>query len=115
MTTGTRPRLRFAPSPTGALHIGNANPRAYTGEIGPGRPIQHLDAATQKAILAAADTGAVERLISTSDTLGFPLTPIGEVTDQEGRFTLRATGLEQELPVYSSDEITRVLGGRAPA
>lgn len=65
------------------------------------------------SLLAAADAGAVERLISTSDTLGFPLTPIGEVTDQEGRFTLRATGLEEELPVYSSDEITRVLGGRA--
>ena len=29
-------------------------------EIGPGRPIQHLDAATQKAILAAADTDFVE-------------------------------------------------------
>ena len=43
-----------------ATIIGNANPRAYTGEIGPGRPIQHLDAATQKAILAAADTDFVE-------------------------------------------------------
>ena len=66
------------------------------------------------SLLAAADAGAVERLISTSETLGFRLTPIGEVTDQEGRFTLRANGLEQELPVYNSDEITRVLGGRAP-
>ena len=43
-----------------ATIIGNANPRAYAGEIGPGRPIQHLDAATQKAILAAADTDFVE-------------------------------------------------------
>ena len=40
--------------------IGNANPRAYSAEIGPGRPIQHLDAATQKAILAAADNDFVE-------------------------------------------------------
>src|SRR5882724_2452560 len=43
-----------------ATIIGNANPRACSGEIGPGRPIQHLDAATQKAILAAADTDFVE-------------------------------------------------------
>ena len=34
------------------------------------------------------------------------------MTDQVGRFILRADGLEQELPVYGSDEITRVLGGR---
>jgi hypothetical protein len=40
--------------------IGNANPRAYSGEIGPGRPIRHLDAATEKAILAAADSDFVE-------------------------------------------------------
>ena len=43
-----------------ATIIGNANPRAYSAEIGPGRPIQHIDAATQKAILAAADSDFVE-------------------------------------------------------
>jgi EmrB/QacA subfamily drug resistance transporter len=43
-----------------ATIIGNANPRAYAAEIGPGRPIQHLDAATQTAILAAADSDFVE-------------------------------------------------------
>jgi EmrB/QacA subfamily drug resistance transporter len=43
-----------------ATIIGNANPRAYSAEIGPGRPIQHLDAATQKAILAAADSDFIE-------------------------------------------------------
>ena len=43
-----------------ATIIGNANPRAYSAEIGPGRPIQHLDAATQQAILAAADSDFVE-------------------------------------------------------
>jgi MFS family permease len=43
-----------------ATIIGNANPRAYSAEIGPGRPIQHLDAATQKAILDAADADFVE-------------------------------------------------------
>ena len=43
-----------------ATIIGNANPRAYTAEVGPGRPIQHIDPATQKAILAAADADFVE-------------------------------------------------------
>jgi MFS family permease len=42
-----------------ATIIGNANPRAYSAEIGPARPIQHLDGATQKAILAAADSDFV--------------------------------------------------------
>src|SRR5262249_12422694 len=40
--------------------IGNANPRAYAAEIGPGRPIRHMDPATEKAILAAADLDFVE-------------------------------------------------------
>src|SRR5262245_18635771 len=40
--------------------IKNANPRAYLAEIGPGRPIQHLDPATQKAILLAADRDFIE-------------------------------------------------------
>jgi EmrB/QacA subfamily drug resistance transporter len=43
-----------------ATIIGNANPRAYSAEIGPGLPIKHLDPATQKAILAAADSDFVE-------------------------------------------------------
>jgi len=40
--------------------IGNANPRAYAAEIGPGRPIRHADPATERAILAAADGDFVE-------------------------------------------------------
>ena len=40
--------------------IGNANPRAYSAEIGPGRPIKHLNADTQKAILAVADSDFIE-------------------------------------------------------
>jgi len=43
-----------------ATIIGDANPRAYTAEVGPGRPIRHLDPATEKAILAAADADFVE-------------------------------------------------------
>src|SRR6185369_1042744 len=40
--------------------IGNANPRAYSAEIGPGRPIKHLNPATQKAILVVADSDFIE-------------------------------------------------------
>jgi EmrB/QacA subfamily drug resistance transporter len=40
--------------------IGDANPRAYSAEIGPGRPIKHLNPATQKAILAVADSDFIE-------------------------------------------------------
>jgi EmrB/QacA subfamily drug resistance transporter len=45
-----------------ATIIRNANPRAYAAEIGPGRPIQHLDATTQKAILAAADSDFIDSI-----------------------------------------------------
>jgi hydrogenase expression/formation protein HypE len=61
------------------------------------------------SLLAAADPDAVDRLLSISGTLGIRLTPIGEVT-AGSRFVLRANGVEQELPVYESDETTRVLG-----
>ena len=43
-----------------ATIIQNANPRAYAVVIGPGRPIQHLDAATQEAILVAAEGDFIE-------------------------------------------------------
>jgi hydrogenase expression/formation protein HypE len=66
------------------------------------------------SLLAAADAEAVDRLISTSSTLGFQLTAIGELTDDEGRFALRENGVERELPVYDSDEIARVLGDPLP-
>ena len=43
-----------------AAIIRNANPRAYAVVIGPGRPIQHLDAPTQEAILVAAESDFIE-------------------------------------------------------
>ena len=43
-----------------ATIIQNANPRAYAVVIGPGRPIQHSDAATQQAILVAAESDFIE-------------------------------------------------------
>jgi hydrogenase expression/formation protein HypE len=67
------------------------------------------------SLLVAADPGAVEQLISVGTTLDFGLTRIGEVTDPAGRFTLREDGVERELPLYESDEVTRVLGGTASA
>ncbi len=65
------------------------------------------------SLLLAAGAEAAERLISTGDGIGVRLTRIGEVTDRPGRFTLRVAGVEQELPVYESDEVTRALSGRA--
>jgi hypothetical protein len=55
-----------------ATIIQNANPRAYAVVIGPGRPIQHVDAATQEAILVAADDDFIEGMrFSLAATIGF--------------------------------------------
>jgi hydrogenase expression/formation protein HypE len=64
------------------------------------------------SLLVAADPAAVEQLISTSTTLGIQLTRIGEVTDLAGRFTLSEDGADRDLPLYESDEVSRVLGER---
>jgi hypothetical protein len=40
--------------------IGSANPHAFAAEIGPGRPIRHENAVTERAILEAADADFVE-------------------------------------------------------
>jgi len=51
--------------------VGSANPRAYAAEIGPGRPIRHEDAATERAILSAADADFVEGIrISLAAAIG---------------------------------------------
>ena len=65
------------------------------------------------SLLAAADPAAVERLITASRAAGIALARIGTVTDQQDRFMLRAGGRERRLPIYASDEITRVLGARS--
>lgn len=82
---------------------------AIAGELG----LDPLGMLASGSLLAAADAGAVERLISAGTAAGIRVTSIGAVTDQPGRFTLRAGGIERELPVYARDEITRVLGGRS--
>ncbi len=60
------------------------------------------------SLLVAAEPAAAEGLLSASEASGFRLTPVGEVT--EGGFLLRTDQGEQPLPVYDSDETTRVLG-----
>ena len=67
------------------------------------------------SLLAAAGPEAAEHLVSISGTLGFRLTRIGEVTEPGSGFVLRADGADEELPLYGSDETTRVLGAGRPA
>jgi hydrogenase maturation factor len=64
------------------------------------------------SLLAAVDPRAVEQLISAGAAAGIRVTSIGTVTDQPDQFTLRTGGIELELPLYTSDEITRVLARR---
>jgi hydrogenase expression/formation protein HypE len=80
---------------------------AIAGELG----LDPLGLLASGSLLATADPGAVPRLISVGSAVGIRVTPIGEVTDSAGRFRLRAGGVEQDLAVYESDEITRVLRG----
>ena len=82
---------------------------AIAGQLG----LDPLGMLASGSLLAAADAAAVERLVSAGAADGIRVTPIGAVTDQPGRFRLRIGGIEQELPVYASDEITRVLGNRS--
>jgi hydrogenase maturation factor len=63
------------------------------------------------SLLVAADPSSVERLVAACTSVGVRLTLIGEVTDRNGRCTLRAGGDESELPVYESDEVARALSG----
>ena len=61
------------------------------------------------SLLAAAEPDAVERLVG----LGLGVTADRRADGREAASSLRADGVEQELPVYDSDETTRVLGGLA--
>ncbi|HZQ65145.1 MAG TPA: AIR synthase-related protein [Gaiellaceae bacterium] len=66
------------------------------------------------SLLAAADAASVDGLIATARRLGFALTAIGEVTGEAGRFVIREGGVERELPLYDSDEVTRALETSSP-
>jgi hydrogenase maturation factor len=61
------------------------------------------------SLLVAADPGAAPSLIDAGAAAGIPVTSIGTVTDDPDRLTIRAGDTERELPVYASDEVTRVL------
>lgn len=83
--------------------------RAETATIAAELGIDPLGMLASGSLLAAAAPEAVEALIAAGDAAGIPVTRIGAVTGEQGRFTLRAGGIERELPVYASDEVARVL------
>jgi hydrogenase maturation factor len=82
-----------------------AETAAIAAELG----IDPLAMLASGSLLAAADPGAVESLIQAGAAAGVTVTPIGAVTGEPARFTIRAGGRERELPVYASDEVTRAL------
>jgi len=88
--------------------IGNANPRAYSAEIGPGRPIKHLNPATQKAILAVADNDFIEGIrFSLATAIAF-LTVVlaaGILWFPRGRGSI--AGAEREARSLASEETAR--------
>jgi len=69
--------------------IGNANPRAYAAEIGPGRPIHHMDDRVRREILAAADGDFVEGI---RFSLGAAIVVIAAVLVAGWRWFPRGTG-----------------------
>ena len=114
LTTTLSPHLAGAlPDPTereevAATIIRNANPRAYAAEIGPGRPIQHLDAATKKAILAAADNDFVEGIrisLATAMVLVALALAAGFVWFPRGKGAI--TDAEREAKALASEESAR--------
>jgi MFS family permease len=91
-----------------AAIIGNANPRAYAAEVGPGRPIQHLDAATQEAILAAADSDFIEGIrfsLVTAMVLVALVLAAGFAWFPRGKGAI--TDAEREAQALASEETAR--------
>jgi MFS family permease len=91
-----------------ATIIRNANPRAYSAEIGPGRPIQHLDAATLKAILAAADSDFVEGIrfsLATAMVFLALVLAAGFAWFPRGKSSI--TDAEREAQALASEEAAR--------
>jgi EmrB/QacA subfamily drug resistance transporter len=88
--------------------IGNANPRAYAAEIGPGRPIRHADPSTEHAILVAADGDFVEGI---RISLGSAIVVLALVLTAGWRWFPRGTGglaeARREEGVLESEESSR--------
>ncbi len=83
--------------------------RAETASIAAELDIDPLGMLASGSLLAAAAPDAVESLVAAGAAAGVPVTRIGAVTGEPGRFTLLAGGVEGELPVFRSDEVARVL------
>jgi EmrB/QacA subfamily drug resistance transporter len=88
--------------------IGNANPRAYSAEIGPGRPIKHLNPATQTAILAVADNDFIEGIrfsLATAIVFLALVLAAGILWFPRGRGSI--AGAEREARALASEETAR--------
>jgi EmrB/QacA subfamily drug resistance transporter len=94
--------------------IGNANPRAYAAEIGPGRPIDHIDPATRQAILAAADRDFVEGIrISLSVAIAILATVLAAGFAWFPRGRGAALDAVRESASLESEEASRASPGEA--
>jgi MFS family permease len=88
--------------------IGNANPRAYSAEIGPGRPIKHLNSATQKAILRVADSDFIEGIrFSLATAIAFLAIVLAAGIVWFPRGCGSIAGAEREARTLASDETAR--------
>jgi MFS family permease len=88
--------------------IGNANPRAYSAEIGPGRPIKHINPATQKAILAVADSDFIEGIrFSLATAIAFLAVVLAAGIAWFPRGTGSIAGAEREARALASEETAR--------
>ena len=88
--------------------IGNANPRAYSSEIGPGRPIKHLNHSTQKAILAVADSDFVEGIrFSLATAIVFLALVLAAGIAWFPRGSVSIAGAEREAQALASEETAR--------
>ena len=88
--------------------IGDANPRAYSAEIGPGRPIKHLNPATQKAILAVADNDFIEGIrFSLVTAIAFLAVVLAAGIAWFPRGSGSIAGAEREARSLASEETAR--------
>src|SRR5207253_10702669 len=88
--------------------IGNANPRAYSAEIGPGRPIKHLNPATQKAILTVADNDFIEGIrFSLATAIVFLALVLAADIAWFPRGSVSIAGAEREAQALASEETAR--------
>ena len=61
------------------------------------------------SLLAAAEPDAVAGLVAAGRRNGISVTTIGEVTNGDAGCVLVSNGARRDLPLFPSDEVTRVL------